>query len=96
MIVEFLQEAEEEFDMAASYYQEQSSGLGLDFISEVERTCTLISASPTAYTKIHNDIRWKLVRRFPFSVIYKVKFDFILIVAVAHQSREPGYWLSRM
>ncbi len=96
MCVKFLQEAEEEFEMPASYYQEQSSGLGLEFISEVQRTCRLISASPNASTKIHNDIRWKLVRRFPFAVIYKVKLDSILIIAVAHQRRKPGYWLSRM
>ena len=95
MIVNFLQGAEEELSIVASYYEDQSTGLGIDFIREIQRTCKLISTSPKASTKIHKEIRRKLVRRFPFAVIYKVEHDSILVVAVAHQRREPRYWLSR-
>jgi hypothetical protein len=36
-----------------------------------------------------------LVRRFPYFVIYREWSDRLEIVAVAHQSRRPGYWRSR-
>ncbi|MBL1142539.1 MAG: type II toxin-antitoxin system RelE/ParE family toxin [Proteobacteria bacterium] len=95
MIVNFLQEAEEEIIQASSYYQQQSSGLGIAFIHEVRKTCGLISESPKASSKVRNNIRRKLVRRFPFAVLYEIDIDSILVVAVAHQRREPGYWITR-
>ncbi len=95
MIVNFLQEAEEEIVKAASYYQQQSSGLGIDFICEVRKTCNLISEYPKASPKVRNNIRRKLVRRFPFAVLYEIDTDSILVIAVAHQRREPGYWVGR-
>lgn len=33
--------------------------------------------------------------RFPYSVVYEVHADHIVIVAVAHQRRRPGYWRDR-
>jgi hypothetical protein len=36
-----------------------------------------------------------LARRFPFSVIYAHEEATIVIVAVAHQRRRPGYWRER-
>ena len=37
-----------------------------------------------------------VLRRFPFSVVYAVVADLVYIVAVAHGSREPGYWRLRI
>ncbi len=78
MIVNFLQEAEEEIVKASSFYQQQSSGLGIDFIREVQKTCRLILTSPKASPKVRNDIRRKLVRRFPFAVLYEIDHDSII------------------
>jgi plasmid stabilization system protein ParE len=96
MIVHFLQEAEEEIVRASSYCQQQSSGLGVDFIREIQKTCRLILISPKASPKVRNNIRRKLVRRFPFAVLYEIDPNLILVVAVAHQRREPGYWIDRI
>jgi plasmid stabilization system protein ParE len=37
-----------------------------------------------------------LLRRYPFSVVYRVESARILIVAVAHGRRRPGHWKSRL
>lgn len=37
-------------------------------------------------------VRIHLLRRFPYSVIYIIAPDEIIIVALAHHSRRPGYW----
>ncbi|WP_438003790.1 hypothetical protein [Sorangium sp. So ce321] len=44
---------------------------------------------------MENDVRWWLVRRFPYSVLYRVRDDHIRILAIAHQNRRPFYWRGR-
>lgn len=95
MIINFLQEAEEELIKAAFYYEQQQSGLGIEFIREVRPTCNLILASPKAANKVRKEIRRRLVRRFPFSVLYQEVEDSIQVIAIAHQRRKPRYWVKR-
>jgi hypothetical protein len=42
------------------------------------------------------DIRRYLVRVFPYAILYSVEDDYVLIIAVMHLSREPGYWKDRL
>ena len=42
------------------------------------------------------EIRKARVKRHPFIVVYIVLADQIAIVAVAHTSKEPGYWRGRL
>jgi hypothetical protein len=46
--------------------------------------------------EVDRDLRRMLLHRFPFSLVYSVEVDAILIVAVAHYGRRPGYWQSRV
>ena len=41
------------------------------------------------------DVRVRLMQRYPYSLVYIVRDPKIVIIAVAHQRRRPGYWLSR-
>lgn len=77
---------------AAQYYQQQSAGLGSEFLSEVERTVASILAYPEAAPKVKKEIRRWLLKRFPFGVLYAVTADEVVIVAVMHLRRRPGYW----
>jgi plasmid stabilization system protein ParE len=36
-----------------------------------------------------------VLRRFPYTIVYRVMNGVIVIVAIAHHSREKGYWQSR-
>jgi len=92
----FLPEAEEEMYEAAKYYESQASGLGIDYLSEVERAATSITESPKAWPKLEGELRRRLVRRFPFGILYFIETDKIVIVAVAHLKRRPGYWKKRI
>lgn len=91
----FLPEAEEEMNEAARYYDSQASGLGTDYLSEVERAVETIAESPMTWPKIEGDLRRRLVRRFPFGILYFIEIEEIVIVAVAHLRRRPGYWKKR-
>jgi len=77
-------------------YQEQAAGLGDDFIAELEAAYEVITELPETWPKLQKGFRRFLLTRFPYSVIYKHTSERIFIVAVMHNSRKPGYWLSRI
>jgi len=96
MRYEFHPEALEEYDEAALWYAEREPGLALRFIGAVEDAIARILEAPTRWRVIEEDVRRCLTRVFPYGVLYTIEPDFILIVAVMHCSREPGYWKQRL
>ena len=88
-------EAELELWHAVSFYENRVSGLGLDFETETGRILAEIQETPKRYPKVKHGARRSLMRRFPYSVYYIELPEDIWIVAFAHTSRKPYYWLSR-
>lgn len=88
-------EAEADLEDAAGWYERQRSGLGGEFLSEVERTLDLIQSNPEAFSAVYRGTRRSLVRRFPFGVHYRIIQDRILVFAVMHVSRDPERWKGR-
>jgi plasmid stabilization system protein ParE len=80
---------------AALRYADQSPALALQFIDAVKDALQRVRASPMAWRIIDEDVRRCLTRGFPYGVFYTVERDFISILAIAHCSREPGYWRAR-
>lgn len=95
MNYEFHSEAELEVQECADRYEAAVPGLGKRFLDEVERVVDLLIESPELGALIEGEIRHFVLRRFPHSVIYAVAGDRLYILAVAHGSREPGYWSER-
>ena len=95
--VGFHPEARAEFMAAVAYYNEQASGLGAQFIDEVERAVQLIADQPGLGMpgEQSRGLRRWLLRRFPYYVIYRSEPGTTLILAVAHHRKRPGYWRSR-
>ncbi len=94
--VEFHPEAEAEFLSAARRFEEQTENLGADFIAAVERTYRRVLLFPESGRAYGRRLRRVLVPRFPYGLLYRVEPERIFIVAVAHLSRRPGYWRSRL
>lgn len=90
--VVFLPEAEQEMLEAAICYHSKASGLAADYLSEVERAAQSVRESPDTWPIIEGGLRRRLVRRFPFGILYRIEPEKIVIVAVAHLRRKPGYW----
>jgi len=93
--VSFHTMAEQELHDAASYYTALRPGLGQAFLDEVERTVAQLVAYPEAAPLVNRIVRKKLVRRFPYSVMYSIRPAGIRILAIAHQKRRPFYWRGR-
>ncbi|WKZ11950.1 MAG: type II toxin-antitoxin system RelE/ParE family toxin [Gammaproteobacteria bacterium] len=91
----FLPQAREELAAAIAFYEAESPGLGQDLAREARRLCSRILESPFAGVEIRPGIRRRLMRRFPYAILYGIDRGDVLIVAVAHQRRRPSYWRNR-
>lgn len=92
----FLYPAEEEMTEASLFYEAASDGLGYDFLADVQFCIDRLCVHPRLGHAVGRGLRRMLLHRFPFSLIYSVEADAILIVAVAHYGRRPGYWKNRV
>ena len=92
----FLDEARAEFDAAADWYDRQQPGLGIAFIARVQDVLDAISAMPRMHQVIFQDVRRAVVKKFPYTVIYQVEPDYVLVVAVFHGKRDPSIWQTRV
>lgn len=88
-------EATLDLRLAARWYEQQRRGLGAEFVLAVDDAITTIVAAPQRSAIFAGERRY-ILRRFPFSVIYRVVDERIQIVAVAHHSRRPAYWGRRL
>ena len=87
--------AERELNDAALYYEHESSGLGFSFLDEVERYIEDIASNPERWPKIRGQVRRRLLRRFPYAILYSVKTHGIRILAIMNLKRRPYYWVNR-
>ena len=89
----FLTPALVEIREAAEFYENRVSGLGADFLDELEAAIERILSFPEAWGNLGDQYRRCHLRRFPYSVIYSIRNDEeILVGSEFHQSREPRPW----
>ena len=91
----YLSPASEEMVEASQFYALRSVGLGVDFLDDVQRVVDILRTQPLLGEDIDGGLRKSVLHRFPFTIIYSPEPKEILIVAVAHQRRRPGYWEDR-
>jgi plasmid stabilization system protein ParE len=96
MKYEFHPEAEQELYEAAARYEWEVPELGFRFADEIERVIQLLLEHPELGSRLDDELRHFVLRRYPFSVVYPVVSEVVYFVAVAHGSREPGYWRPRV
>ena len=94
-MIRFHPAAKREMIESARFYEEREEGLGLDFLDEVEAYVARIEENPHLGGAVTGDLRRRYLRRFPFFLIYSTTPELVLLLAVAHTSRKPGYWEDR-
>ncbi len=93
--ISFHELAELELREAAQYYDSEVPGLGSAFLDEIDYSLHQIVRHPNAAPLIHDVVRRKLLRRFPYSLLYSFEGNSLSVLAVASQKRRPFYWKSR-
>lgn len=92
----FLSPAEDEMIEAAVFYETAAPGLGNDFLNDVQQAIDRLCEYPLAGEAVAPGLRRMLLHRFPFSVMYSIETNVILVIAIAHHGRRPGYWQPRV
>ena len=94
-------EAEQEFRYYVRWYESETAGLGDRLWSEIQAAISLISLHPAIgeavrRVRARGAVRRVPLRHFPFLLVYREHPDYLEIVALAHTSRKPNYWRSRL
>ena len=93
----FHPDAFDEFHDSVAFYQHRLPGLGADYVAEFDAVMARICRNPSMYLAIADpDIHRAGLKRFPFHVIYREMPAQIMVLAVAHERRRPGYWVGRV
>lgn len=87
--------AEADFTEALCWYAERSRQAAENFEAEFEQALAAIAADPHRFPKCDQRHQYYLMRRFPFHVIYRAEREQVVVIAVAHGKRRPGYWSGR-
>lgn len=89
MTIKFSKQAKEELFSSAKFYENRVSGLGKRFKTEIKKQVHFIKNNPNAAEEKYNQIRVLVIKKFPFTIHYRIENEFIVIVAIFHSSRNP-------
>jgi toxin ParE1/3/4 len=97
----FFPEALEEYEKAVVHYETREVRLGARLIQEFDEAVALAMEFPAVAPAVPEapasyGMRWLMLQSFPIKLIYTVRDDALVIVAVFHARRRPGYWLGRL
>ena len=93
-----LPEAKRDAADAYAWYEQQSQGLGMEFLRCIETTILAIQRSPELYPIVHESYRRALVRRFPFAIFFEFtrQSNRCVVFSIFHCSQDPDKWKSRL
>ena len=90
------QEAQQDADEAYSWYEDRRLGLGEEFLGCVDACIQAICRMPELYSKVHEEYRRALVRRFPYAVFYEYTGGKVIVYSIFHTSQNPKKWRNRL
>ena len=96
MIREFSPSAEEELEIALGFYEQQHSLLPQKLLNDFENAVMQIQLFPEIGTPLTYNARKLILKKFPYSIIYRIDNDILEIIAFVHHSRKPRYWTKRL
>jgi len=82
-------EFENDLISAARYYEEQSVGLGRDYIGAAESTVELIMTAPSRWPERQGGIRRLQLNGFPYLIRYRINADAVELLSILHGARHP-------
>ena len=89
-------EAKREIIEAAEFYERRRSGLGDQFLDDVQRALNKIVSNPDTGILYKYGTKLVMLTAFPYGIIYRDQTDYADVFAVVHLSRRPGYWAERL
>jgi toxin ParE1/3/4 len=88
--------AKAEFKEAVGYYRAHAgTAVAQDFSDQTRRVTRRLREQPELGMRIAGDTRRYPLHDYPYHLIYRLVSGAIIVVALAHQRRRPGYWAGR-
>ena len=94
--LDILEDAVDEARAAYRWYLSRSRSAGTWFMEELDRGIEAVTDAPERWPAHLHGTRRYLLRRFPYALVYTFEGGKVLVVAVVHGSRRPGYWRERV
>ena len=91
----FLPEAHEDIYEAAVWYRERSADLARKFTKAVKVATKNIARNPLRFPLLYGEARHLVMDHFPYSIIYLVTDEEVVILSCFHQRRDPAEWMRR-
>jgi toxin ParE1/3/4 len=89
-------EARRELFEARDYYDEQRPGYGERFVEAAEAEFELLLQFPKIGRSVRTSVRRRTISRWPYGIVYRIRGEELIIIAIAHHRRRPDYWRSRL
>lgn len=95
-IVRVAPDAEAELEASARWYDEHA-GLRTEFIEAIDEALFAIAEGPHRNPPWSPDSTYRkyVVHRFPYVIVYRMREQYVEILAFAHTRRRPEYWKTR-
>ena len=84
-----------DIETAYRWYEKERAGLGSEFLDAVEKLVRVVAENPERFPVIRKDVRRAILKRFPYSIFYRVTSNHIVVIACFHGKRDPKGWQSR-
>ncbi len=94
--LQFHPEAEDEYLTSLEWYRERSLSAATKFAREFQQALAKVEKNPQRWSRCFGVCQKYFLHQFPFSIVYRELPSQILVLAVAHTHRRPGYWKRRM
>jgi plasmid stabilization system protein ParE len=88
--------AEQEYLTALEWYRERSLLAATTLERVLEHAILKIQEAPQRWPIYFRNFRKYTLRQFPFAIVYRELSSEIVVIAVAHGRRQPGYWEDRV
>jgi len=93
--IEYLSGARIDFDESFDWYAERSIGAAIGFASAVDDALEAIVKAPDHFPKVPGGCAYCALTRYPFRIVFRNEAQRLVVVAIAHAKRRPGYWRGR-
>ena len=91
-----IDETEQDVANAYAWYEERRPGLDDECLAAIRAATKRVQAEPHVHPRVQGEIRRLLVKRFPYSILYREESERVVIIAVFHAKRDPSIWQRRV
>jgi len=87
--------AKSDLRSAVRWYDERVQGAGDLLVAAIDDAIGKVVEAPLRWPVLEGEYRRHVMKKYPYSIVYRLRADEIFVVAVAHHARQPDYWRRR-